>query len=288
MFSGLKPTYKGILLALAGYSSFAVADICAKWLAQSYSVYQIISTENIVSLAILLAFAPFFGGMGDVGRRENLKVNVFRAVLNCATLILLTHCYKWFPLADVYTLLFTKPFFVTLIALWFFHEPCGPRRWLAIVIGFIGVVVAMQPGSEGFDPLMILPLIGAVMISVLFISSRALKNPTPFTLAFYPAAGAAIICLPLAVMNFKMPSLADVPVFLLIGLAQAAGMTMVSLAFRKAAAAIVAPFLYVEMIWALGAGWILFHNTPGVMMLAGAGLIIVSGIYLVETERRAS
>jgi drug/metabolite transporter (DMT)-like permease len=288
MFNGLSNTYKGILLALGGYSAFSVADLCAKWLAQSYSIYQIITFENAFALGLLLAFAPFFGGSADIGHRKNLKIHVFRAVINAATLVLLTYCYREFPIANVYTILFTKPFFVTLLALWLFKETCGPSRWAAIVIGFVGVVIAMQPGAEAFDPRMLLPLAGAVMIAVLFISSRSLENPSPFSLAFFPAVGAILLCLPFTVMTFKMPGLSDLPVFILIGLGQVAGMTMVSLAYRTTAAAVVSPFLYVEMIWALVFGWLIFKDVPGMPMLIGAGVIILSGIYLVETERRKS
>lgn len=288
MFSALSPTYKGILLAIGGYSAFSIADICAKWLAQTYSIYQVISFENALAIAILLIFAHFLGSKTDMGNKKNLKIHIFRAVLNAATLVLLTYCYREFPLANVYTILFTKPFLVTLLALWFFHEKCTTNRWVAIVVGFIGVIIAMRPGTEAFDPRMILPMIGAVMIAVLFISSRSLNSPSPFSLAFYPALGAVLLCLPLTAMTFTMPKLVDAPVFILIGLAQVLGMMMVSSAFRIAASAVVAPFLYVEMIWALIFGWILFADVPDAWMLAGAGIIIASGIYLVETERRAN
>jgi drug/metabolite transporter (DMT)-like permease len=273
---------------LAGYSAFAIADICAKWLVQSYSIYQIISVENAISVAVLLIFAPFFGGMKDLGNRKNWKVHAMRAGLNCGVLVLLTYCYREFPLADVYTLLFTKPFFVTLLALWFFREAVSRNRLTAIIIGFAGVVIAMKPGTEVFNISMLLPLLSAVMIAVLFFSSRFLDKPSTFSLAFFPAIGAGLICLPFAITTFVMPQGVDVWVFLLIGLMQVAGMSMVSLAYRAAASAVVAPFLYVEMIWALVFGWIIFTDVPDVWMLAGAAVIIASGIYLVAAERRTA
>ncbi len=286
MFSALSPTYKGILLALTGYTAFAVADICAKWLAGHYSIYEIICVENALAVVLLLAVSPLLGGTKDIFRKENLKMNLFRAVLNFALASLLTYCYKIFPLADVYTMIFTKPFLVTLLALWFFHERASKAQWLAIIAGFAGVVIAMRPGTAGFDPLLLLPFGSAVLIALLFFSTRFLDRPNAFTAGFFPTLGASVLSIPLTVLTFKMPELVHWPVFILIGVAAAVGMTTVSLAFRTAAASAVAPFLYVEMIWALLFGWLLFGDKPDAWMLVGAAIIILSGIYLLENERR--
>jgi drug/metabolite transporter (DMT)-like permease len=288
MFSALSPAYKGILLALVGYSAFSVADACAKWLSDFYSIYQIVAFENLLAVVLLLACAPFLGGTRDLlSNRKNWKIHLFRAVLNFGVAVLLTYCYKKFPIANVYTMIFTKPFFAALLAMWFFSEMVSPARWIAIVVGFAGVLLAMQPGTHNFEPFLIIPFAGAGLIALLFVSARMLENPTIFSVGVPPLLGAGLLSIPFTIMHFDMPMVEHLPVFVLIGVAACLGITCVSLAFRVAAAAVVAPFLYVEMIWALLFGWLIFDDRPDAWMLAGAAIIILSGIYLIESERRS-
>jgi len=277
MFSGLSPTYKGILLALSGYSAFAVADICAKWLMQHYTVSQVICIENILAVILLVILSPLLGGLKGTFDRKNLKINLCRAALNFTLAMILNYSYKIFPLADVYTMIFTKPFMVTLLAFWFFREVASKAQWLAIVAGFIGVIIAMRPGTEVFDPMLFLPLLATVMIALLFFTARFLDKPSAFSAGFFPTLGVAVLAFPLMITDFVMPA---------IDLMAALGMTAVSLSFRIAASSVVAPFLYIEMLWALVFGWLIFGDAPDVWMLTGAGIIILSGIYLLLSERR--
>lgn len=286
MFSGLSPTYKGILLALGGYTAFAVADICAKWLSAHYSIYQVICFENGLACALLLLFAPFLGGMKDLVDRKNLKIHVFRAFINFVIAVLLTYCYQRFALADVYTLIFSKPFFMALLALWLFREPVTQCRWIAIAAGFAGVLMAMRPGAADFDPVLIVALGGTILVAVLYISGRYLGNASPFSVGFPPLLGAALLSAPFALADFKIPEMTHLPVFILMGATIGLGLVAVSQAYRIAAAAAVAPLLYIEMIWALLFGWLIFGDMPDGWMLAGAAIIILSGIYLLQAERK--
>lgn len=286
MFSGLTPTYKGILLALTGYSAFAMADACAKWLMQYYSVYQVIAIENMIALVLLLAFAPLLGGMGGLWQKGDRRIHIGRAVLNFFTAALLTYCYKHFALADVYTMIFTKPFFAALLAFWFFGERTSKSQSIAIAIGFLGVLIAMRPGTEGFNLFLLLPLAASTLIAMLFFSTRFLQSPTNFSLGFYPVLGVSVLATPLMMMDFVMPAPAHIPVFILIGVVACLGMVSVSLAFRLTASSIVTPFLYIEMLWALAFGLFIFGDVPDIWMLSGAALIIFGGIFLITSERK--
>ena len=190
------------------------------------------------------------------------------------------------PLADVYTMIFTKPFMVTLLAFWFFREVASKSQWLAIVAGFIGVIIAMRPGTEVFNPMLFLPLLATVMIALLFFTARFLDKPSAFSAGFFPTLGVAVLAFPLMIGDFVVPEASHMAVFVLLGMMAALGMTAVSLSFRIAASSVVAPFLYIEMLWALVFGWLIFGDVPDVWMLVGAGIIILSGIYLLLSERR--
>ena len=261
-------------------------DICAKWLMKYYSVYQVICIENILAVILLVLFSPLLGGTGGIFERKNLKINLFRAGLNFCLAALLNYCYKVFPLADVYTMIFTKPFFSALLALWLFNERSSKKQCLAIIAGFTGVIIAMRPGMAGFNPMLLLPFGTAALIATLFLSTRLLDKPSPFIAGFFPTLGVALLSMPPMLLTFKMPELVHFPLFILIGFVAAIGMTTVSLAFRTAAASTVSPFVYIEMVWGLLFGWLIFGDVADGWMLAGAAIIIASGFYLFEAERR--
>ncbi len=180
-------------MALTGYSAFAVADICAKWLMQYYTVSQVICVENVLAVILLIILSPLLGGMKGTFRGKNLKINLFRAALNFTLAMILNYSYKIFPLADVYTMIFTKPFMIALLAFWFFRERASRTQWLAIIAGFTGVMIAMRPGTEGFDPMLFLPLTATAMIALLFFTARFLDRPSAFSAGFFPTLGVAVL-----------------------------------------------------------------------------------------------
>jgi drug/metabolite transporter (DMT)-like permease len=287
MFKQINPVYKGILLALFGYTAFSFSDTCTKFLVSHYPIYQVITIDNAVAALFLLAISAKLGGFGNTFKKENLRVHGLRTMLNLGVNILLAYCLFRLPLANVYTMVFTKPFFAALLALPLYAERITPTRLVAIIIGFAGVVIAIKPGAEGFDPFMMLPLFIALMSALMFICARSLHQPSLFSLGFIPMIGVSLILSPIAATNFVMPAVDHMLIFVLGGICMGAALVCVSLAFRTAAASVVAPFMYVEMVWALIFGLIIFKDWPDIWMLAGAFVIIASGVYLVETERRS-
>lgn len=285
MFKHISPVYKGILLSLFGYTAFSFSDVCTKFLVSYYPIYQVITIDNTVAALFLLLISAKLGGMGDIFKKENLKIHGLRTLLNLFINVLLAHSLFHFSLAAVYTMVFTKPFFAALLALPLYGEKITGTRMLAIVLGFAGVVIAMKPGT-GFDPVMILPIFIAIMAALMFVCARSLDNPSLFSLGFIPMIGISIALAPFTASSFVMPSFDHIIVFILGGICMATALVCVSLAFRTAAASAVAPFMYVEMVWALIFGLLIFNDWPDVWMLVGAFVIIASGIYLVETERR--
>lgn len=286
MFKSLSNTQKAILLALAGYTAFAVSDICAKWLAQSYSVTQVVTTDSAIAAALMLLAAPLLGGMADLRKKENLPLHGLRAVLNAGINILMVTSLTLMPIAAVYTMVFTKPFIAALLAIPLYGQKVTKSRWLAIAAGFCGVLISLKPGTAGLDYKLLLPLAGAFVVALMFVTSRSLKEPSNFTLGFIPLAGSAILTLPLMIMSYTPFALADLPIFMLGGLALGFAITCISLAFRLGAAATVSPFMYSQMISGIVFGYLIFGDAPDGWMLAGAAVIIASGIFLMEAERR--
>lgn len=282
MFSAFSPTHKGILLALAGYSGFSVADACAKYLTPSYSIYQIVTIETFVAAVILLLASPLLGGAQSLIERRFLKINLARGVLNLIITLLITLSFKYLPLADAYTVIFMMPFIATILSILFYKQSASPKEWMAIALGFSGVVVAFQPSSSSFSPFVVVPAAAALAIALMFILSRSLEGASFLSLGFWPVAVCSALCFPLMLTDMKPIE----PVHYWIFLAQAGGacvgLTCLSMAFRMAPASMISPFLYTQMIWGLVFGMLIFGDYPGAWMLAGSGIVILSGIYLVH------
>ncbi len=286
MFTRFSPAVQGIILGIIGFTCFSAADIGAKWLSQSYSIYQVIVIECSFACAFMLCISPWIGGVRSLMERKNLKFHAARGILNVFINIIIVYCYTQLPLADIYTLLFTVPMISAVMAIPLFKEHVTRARWVAIILGFIGVIITLRPGTEALNPALLLAFGCAFIISLMFIFARYLKDPSILSLGFYPIFTSLVFTLPLMLGDFKPIEPMHFLIFFLQGCAIAGAMTCVSLAYRKAAAALVSPFMYFEMIWALLFGYLLFGDVPDFIMLLGAAIIIASGIYLIESERR--
>jgi drug/metabolite transporter (DMT)-like permease len=281
-----RSVYAGILLALIGYTAFAICDVCIKWLTQHYSIYQVIVADTGLAALFILIFSRFLGGTKDLRNPKNLKVHSARIALNFIICLIVTSGLKTLPIANVYTLIFTIPFFAAILSIPMYGEKVTGSRWIAIIFGFCGVVIALKPGFGSFDLLLLLVLVSAFLIALFYILARSAPDASIFSLSFLPSIGVATLIFPLMLMDFTWVHGTHIPIFLLAGTVSGIGMICVSHAFRIAPASVVSPFLYTEMIWALIFGYFLFNDTPDIFMLLGAMIIIMSGIYLIETERR--
>jgi drug/metabolite transporter (DMT)-like permease len=288
MFSRLHPTYKGILLALAGYTAFSCADTGVKFLAQYYSIFELQAVENAFAVTVLLLVSPWLGGIKGLFKRENLKIHGVRTVLNFLACCLVTYSFRELPMAMAYTLFFTIPFFTILWAIPIYREKPPVKRLLVIAAGFLGVVIATRPGTESFTIHMLAPLGAAAVISIMFLCGKSLRAPTLLTLALMPLGGVGLISLMFALPDFTLPALKHLPAFAATGMASATGFVCVSAAFRMADSSAVTPMMYVQMVWGIVFGFLIFGDVPAVWMLAGAAVIIASGLYLLLHEHKAA
>lgn len=292
MFKAFPLQYKAILLALIGYSAFSFADVCAKWLTPHYSIYQIIALSQTCAVLLLLVFSHPLGKISSLWNQEackNAKIHLLRGILNALISWLVVYAFISLPLATVYTAVFTKPYFAALMGAFFFGQAIGLHRALAISAGFIGILIAFQPWTQHFSPLMSLfLLILPIIIALMFSAGRWLKGGSMLALAFWPILISALVNFPLALTNWQAVDWAHAPLFIGSGLFCAIGVTAISRAFQIGDSAAVSPMLYIEMLWGLALGYIIFGDLPTASMLVGSAIIIGSGIYLIIREKRAS
>lgn len=287
MFNHLTATQKGMLIAFCGYTAFAFSDTSVKYLSTlGYSIYQIIAVDTALACLLMLAFAPLIGGIKSLKDGKNAKVHIARIVLNTAVNLSIVYCFSIMPLATVYTAVFTLPFIAALISIPLFGEKIGWHRWLSIGVGFAGILIAFQPWSIGFNLFeFLLPIGTTVLIAMMFLAARFFKDSSPLAIGFYPVLGCCLIVTPLSIEGFQAIEMMHFPFFLISGIFMSLGIIGVSLAFQNTDSAAITPLLYSEMIWAILFGILIFGDYPTLWMLLGAGIIILSGIYLVHRER---
>lgn len=293
MFNAFPPQYKAILLALIGYSAFACADAAAKWFTPIYNVHQIIVINQLCAVLILLgvtaASSKVLGpirSLWDTDARKNIKIHGLRCTLNIAINLLLVYAFIELPIATVYTAIFTKPYIAALIGLFFFGQAIGLHRSIAITLGFTGILIAFQPWAQSFPLHLSLILIALpIIISFMFCGARWLKGGSILAMAFWPMLASAVANIPFAIPDWHMLNIMHTLIFILTAACTATGVVCVNRAFQIGDHAAVSPILYIEMLWAIGLGYILFSDVPDTKMLIGSALIIASGIYLILREK---
>ena len=280
MIAHLNNTQKGILFAGLGYTSFAIADINAKWLVSDFHPLQIMNFQAAVALVILLSISRYIGGWKGWNNKKEMRIHIMRGFINFVVSLLVVSSFAFLSLAEVYAMIFAKPFLAVPLAMFIYGERVGVYRWACIVCGFIGVLMVLQPGFN-MNPYLLMPLAGAAMVAVMFLSSRSLKEASPFILSFYPLLLSFVISTPLMIYYFNEPNLLQIGHFILGGALVTGGITFVSLAFRAIDASLVTPFLYTEMIWGLIFGYLIFGDVPNFWMIAGTAVIIASGLAVI-------
>jgi len=272
----------------AGVACICVNDAIAKTLTASYSPLQILFLRNVIALPFALFIALKMGGT-EALRSFRPATHLLRAVVwICATILFFTSI-KYLRLAEATALIFVAPMFVVAISAVFLGEQVGWRHWLAVVAGFVGVLIVIRPGSAMFQPVSLFSVGTAFLYALLLISARWVDSrESVWTVLLYLTGAAAFLSG--LIVPFVWTALRVDELWLFFGIAAfgTAGVTMITQAFRLAAAAVVAPFDYSALLWATGLGWFIWGEVPDLATFLGAAIIILSGVFMVLRERTAN
>ena len=195
---------------------------------------------------------------------------------------------RYLPVTTTSSILNTTPLLVCVLSIPLLGEHVGWRRWAAIIVGFVGVLVIMRPGTSDFNPAVFLSLGGALLGAFYSILIRKLANiDSASTQQVYGAVLAVVCVAPFAFNGWVWPhDIATWTVLGLIGVAGMVGHQMVTVAGRFAPASVLAPFSYLQIIYASFISWLVFAQPPTVWIFVGATIIIASGIYMAMRERQ--
>lgn len=276
---------------LAAVAAFGVLDVGMKLLAESYPAMQVTFIRGAASLPFILLVTAWRGRWLDlVPNRWGL--HLLRGALQVATLYFFVYAVGHLSLANAYTIFMSGPLLITALSVPFFGERVGWHRWLAVVVGMIGVLVVVRPSGADMDmseaailgSLAALAAAAAYALGVLLI--RVLQ-PTETSAAtmFWALSLTAIVAGAIASTGW-VPVLWDHWHWIVImGLSGAVGQHFLTEAFRLAAPSVVAPLEYTALAWGMLFDWLLWMTVPSARMLIGAAIIVASGLYVIHRER---
>jgi drug/metabolite transporter (DMT)-like permease len=275
----------GILLVTLTTMCFATLDACAKWLVQELPVPQVVWLRFLFHVLLLSALlAPRYGR--ELVRVRDWKLQGLRALMLGTMTALNFWALQYLQLAETGAIQFSVPLLIALLSAWFLGERLDARRWLAIVAGFAGVLLVMRPGSQAFHPAILLSVINAVLYAAFnMLTRRMVATESAASLQLMSAVGATVLLAPWALAEWQAP--AGWMTWLILatcGLCGGLGHFMVAQAHRYASAAVLGPFLYQQIIYMTIWGWLIFGQVPGWLVVGGAAIVVLSGLYLLWLE----
>lgn len=284
-WKSLAPNFRGAFWMLCSAFAFIVVQSLTKALGGQFDSFQI------------SFFRAFFGGLAilpyllthgfSVYRTQNLPFHIGRGLFGAVAIYLMVYAVIHMPLADATVIGFTRTMFMIVLAVIFLKEIVRWRRWVATLGGFAGVALMLKPGDETFQ----LAALAALGASLCFASAHVcIKKCTtnkdhPMTVQTYYWTIASLVTFIPAVIVWIQPTVQELAILILIGIASGIAQLLTVYALRVGEATFVHPFDYSRVIWAALAGMIIFAEPLGITTLTGAAIIIGSNLYIAHRQR---
>ena len=294
----------GALCAMVAVTCFSVNDVGIKFLSGDYALHLVVLIRSVIGMIVFLAVIMPLSGGWRVMRTRRLGVHLVRGIC----VVLANMCFflglAALPIADAVAIFFISPLVITIFSVVFLGEHVGPRRWAAIGLGFLGVMVIVKPGTSAFQVASLLPIVAAMLYATLHTLTRKIGDTeSAATMAFYiqitflitsaaiglalgggQFSGSAHPSLAFLTRAWQLPVSQDYFALLMIGVTSVAGGFFISQAYRLSEAAFVAPFEYVAMPMAVVWGMTIFGEWPDWSAWIGIGMIVGAGLFLLWRE----
>ncbi|WP_223218039.1 DMT family transporter [Rhizobium wenxiniae] len=275
----------GPALMLLGMLMFALNDTMGKWLVASYGLGQVVLLRSLAALVILVPMV-WMAGLPALTKAERPWMQLARVVCSTAEVFCFYYAVMYLPLADVMTYWLAAPIYVAALSPLLLGDHVGWRRWTAIAIGFVGVIITLEPSAAMFTAPAVISIIGSAAFAFMMISGRFLRGTPDTTLVFFQVVGAGLAGLAFAPFDWSpIQSGFDLGLLGLLGIVAMAAHMLVNRALKISDAATVAPLQYTLLLWAVIFGWMFFGDVPRLTMLIGAALIVASGLFIFIREQ---
>ena len=271
---------------VGGGALLTANDTLLKWLTGGYPVGEIMFVRGLFVM-VPIAFLVWRAGGIETLVTRNIRDQALRAALMIAGTYMFVTGLRYLPLADAISIAFAGPLFVTAMADPLLGERVGWRRWMAVLIGFAGILIIFRPGGTAFQWAALFPLGASFTGALRDILTRKLSaSDSSESLLTYSTVGVALGGLASAPFGGWQPvPMTDLAVFVAIGVLIAGAHFLMIETFRYAEVALVSPFKYVSVLWATVFGYLVFGDIPSSSTLLGGAVVISSGIYILHRER---
>ena len=273
----------GVLYGIASVACFAMMDASVKWL-DMFPVGQVLFSRFFFGLIPILMLVPR-GEFKTFYKTSSTKLHAFRAITGTLAIIALFIALREIPLADVVSLTFGGPIFVTLGSIFFLSEKVGIRRRLAVLIGFFGMLLIVKPAYEELNIYYIFPIIFCIFFACVALSIRSLSSTEPnYRIALYFSLLSMIVGLLTLPFGWVMPNKFELFLLIFTGLVGSVAYILLTVSLRYAEASLVTPTKYLNLVFAILLGYFIWSEIPRLLTLVGAGLIIISSVIIFMRE----
>jgi drug/metabolite transporter (DMT)-like permease len=276
---------RGILLILAAVFFFSCSDAASKYLTGTLPALQVSWFRFVVFVIVMVPAAiALHGWAGLRARQPGLQIIRAFGVLGSAVLFVIG--LGVLPMAEATTMAFVSPIFVTALSIPLLRETVGLRRWVAVLVGLLGVMIVVRPGLSAFNPAAIYPILSALSWAVALVVTRKTTNgDSPVTALAYAAILGFVVLSAIVPFEWVAMGWWEILLGVVTGITSTVAQGLIVMAYRHASASLLAPFFYSQLVWSVGLGIVVFGHMPDLWTFAGAAVIVGSGVYTAHRER---
>ncbi|MDX9861293.1 MAG: DMT family transporter [Rhodospirillales bacterium] len=275
----------GILLMVVAVGCFAATNMCVKLIGTDYHPVEAVFFRNLITAVLTVPFILSFGGL-RILKTKRAGIHAIRTVTGVLSNACYFYAYQHVALADGMAIAMSVPIFATLFAIPLLGERVGLHRWLAIVVGFCGVLIALNPQGD-IQTGSLYALAGTLFWAVALPYVRMLgATESPYTVVFHYMWASTLMTACVLPFVWVTPTTEVMILYLATGLAGTIGQICMTYALKLAPASIISPFEYTKIGWAILFDLTLWGASPSVTTLLGAGIVMVTGLYILYRETR--
>jgi drug/metabolite transporter (DMT)-like permease len=274
----------GILLFIVGMALFTLNDAMGKWLVGHYSVGQLVLLRSLAAFLVLLPW--IWHARRAIFRPRRFRLHLVRVVMMSVEVAAFYWAVRYLPLADVMTFYQASPLFVAVLAAPLLGERDGLRHLGAVAVGFLGVLVVLDPSAASFGLPALAALFGTLLFSLILIATRKLRCANGTALITYQMVSGIAAGGGAAPFYWVQPTPVDLAMLFALGVVAMGAHLLVNRALSLAPAGVVAPYQYSSILWAVILGYVIFDDPLTWRMAIGNLIIIASGLYIFQRERR--
>ena len=275
----------GVSIGFLGYTLFVVLDtIIKKYLANDYSVFQInfyICLFSFIPTIITIHFLHTWKTL----KNDLILIQLLRGIFGLISGAFVVNSFRSHALNEIYPIMFSAPLFLIILSHFFLGEKVGIRRWSAVLIGFIGVLIVSRPGTIHFTMSYLGLFVSAFLIAInIALVRKFSKNHSSISFTFYAFLSAAIINGLLAMNNYMAMTFNDTMILILCGIICGVGGNFLTMASKNLESSVFAPIQYTQLFSGIILGYLVFSDLPDIYEIIGSIVIILSGVYIIYRE----